>query len=531
MSDSIAEVTPFPGLQSLDSLETEICDLAARIAVATCTWLKLLADFDRREGWRRSGCRSAAQWLSWRCGLSLAAAYEHIRVARALVGLPRIAAEFGAGRLSYSKVRALTRIAGTEPVDAAAEEDLLVLAKSSTAAQLDRLASGCVRARAAGDARHTMRRQLRWWYDDDGSLVIRGRLAAEEGAVFVAALEAAMDRLHKRNSMAAGADRTGADRTGADRTGADRTGADRTGADRTGADSARDGRPHSSAEESSARSGPTPSCPWPPLHRAAVAADALVLMAETLLTHTPAFANSSDKYRVLVHVDASTLAGPAPAAADASSTATGGAQSGSSSGTQCRLDDGHPLSPETARRLACDASVVGLIRSGQRDVLSIGDATRFPSSATARAVRIRDDNTCVAPSCTTRRGLQIHHVRHWAQGGATRLDNLVLVCRFHHWLVHEGGFNVTSGRQGYTFHRPDGSSIDASPGLAVVDDPTDGLDVTDVKSILRRATATFDGGGEGTLTPPWWSGDPLELDYAVSVVLDAQERRWIRLAA
>ena len=323
MSDSIAEVTPFPGLRSLDSLETEICDLAARIAVATCTWLKLLADFDKREGWRRSGCRSAAQWLSWRCGSSLAAAYEHIRVGRALVGLPRIEAEFGAGRLSYSKVRALTRIAGTEPVDVAAEEDLLVLAKSSTAAQLDRLASGCVRARAAGDARHTMRRQLRWWYDDDGSLVIRGRLAAEEGAVFVAALEAAMDRLHKRNAMADCADRTGADRTGADR----------TGADRTGADSARDGRQHSSAEESSARSGPTPSCPWPPLHRAAVAADALVLMAETLLTHTPAFANSSDKYRVLVHVDASSLAGPAPAASNASSTATGAAQSGTTPGS------------------------------------------------------------------------------------------------------------------------------------------------------------------------------------------------------
>lgn len=95
----------------LESLESRICAGAARIAATTSQWLRLVVEFDRREGWRASGCRSTAQWLSWRCGMSLATAYEHLRVGRVLERLPRIAEEFAAGRLSYSKVRALTRIA------------------------------------------------------------------------------------------------------------------------------------------------------------------------------------------------------------------------------------------------------------------------------------------------------------------------------------------------------------------------------------------------------------------------------------
>jgi hypothetical protein len=95
----------------LERLESEICELAGHLTAATCRFLVLLGDFDARGGWASWQMRSCAQWLSWKCQMSSGTAREHVRVARALQTLPVITAEFAAARLSYSKVRALTRIA------------------------------------------------------------------------------------------------------------------------------------------------------------------------------------------------------------------------------------------------------------------------------------------------------------------------------------------------------------------------------------------------------------------------------------
>lgn len=230
-------------------------------------------------------------------------------------------------------------------------------------------------------------------------------------------------------------------------------------------------RSDSSAEES--RSGQTAASAVPPSdtppavphrHRGALAADALVLMAETLLANTPAFLNSADKYRVIVHLNPA--AGPGmftPAAAIPS------ADEGTprpAPHQAAHLDDGIPLAPETADRLACEATVTNLHIGGDGQVHGLGDPTRFPRAATARAVRIRAHHACQAPGCTTRHGLQIHHVRHWCHGGETSLANLVLICRFHHWLVHEGG-HTFAARPGATFgfYRPDGTEVPATPSL------------------------------------------------------------------
>ena len=96
----------------------------------------------------------------------------------------------------------------------------------------------------------------------------------------------------------------------------------------------------------------------------------------------------------------------------------------------CELEDGSALSPETARRLACDASVV---QNGRK--------TRTIPPALRRALRARDRG-CRFPGCENRRFLDAHHVHHWAKGGETTADNLVLLCRRHHRLVHEGGWHV-----------------------------------------------------------------------------------------
>src|SRR5689334_1386256 len=106
--------TEHPAGSPLPELAWAIAARAVRLAAATAARLRLVAEFDERDGWFGGGLRSCAEWLAWQCGLAPGTAREHVRVARALRGLPRIEAAFGAGRLSYAKVRALTRIAAAD---------------------------------------------------------------------------------------------------------------------------------------------------------------------------------------------------------------------------------------------------------------------------------------------------------------------------------------------------------------------------------------------------------------------------------
>jgi len=123
----------------LERIEAELTELAGHLAAAECRWLQLVAAYDRREGWKSWGCRSCAQWLSWRCGLGRRAAYEKLRVAHALDEFPLVREAFAAGRLSYSKARALTRVASERT-----EAELVQVAEHATAAHLESIAGGYV---------------------------------------------------------------------------------------------------------------------------------------------------------------------------------------------------------------------------------------------------------------------------------------------------------------------------------------------------------------------------------------------------
>ena len=120
-----------------------------RLAAATAAWLRLVAEFDERGGWHGVGINSCAHWLAWQCGMAPVTAREHVRVARALRGLPRIAAAFAGGRLSYAKVRALTRIAAAD-CEAALLEFALVGDRVADRAVLPGLAARRRRRRATG---------------------------------------------------------------------------------------------------------------------------------------------------------------------------------------------------------------------------------------------------------------------------------------------------------------------------------------------------------------------------------------------
>ena len=162
-------------LTRADALEREITDLCAQINAASFRLLQLISELDDQAPWGAWGLQSCAHWLNWRCGISLNAAREKVRVAHALKSLPAISSNFENGQLSFSKVRALTRIA-----DDANEAELLELAFHATAAQVEKLVRayrlvGRLAERENAMAQHAAR-ELNYYFDEDGSLVIRARL-------------------------------------------------------------------------------------------------------------------------------------------------------------------------------------------------------------------------------------------------------------------------------------------------------------------------------------------------------------------
>src|SRR5438132_3902263 len=167
--------------RALDQLGAEIAALSAHLDAATAHLLDLIRKFDMHAGWH-TGFRSCAHWLNWRVGLDLGAARERVRVARALGTLPLLAQALAKGELSYAKVRALTRVATPET-----EARLLAVGRAGTAAHVERIVRGwrCVDRRAeAREAkrRHTSR-ALRVYQDEDGMVVLKGRLEPEVGAL------------------------------------------------------------------------------------------------------------------------------------------------------------------------------------------------------------------------------------------------------------------------------------------------------------------------------------------------------------
>jgi hypothetical protein len=187
------EVQP---LQSLDDLEEEIVILAAHIHAAEHRMLTLVAEFDRRRGWELGGHRSCAHWLAFRTGYDLGACRERVRAARALTKLPETSASMRRGELSFSAVRALTRVATPEN-----EADLLDLARGCTTAQLERMVRGFKLGSRQSEAdrereRHESR-SFSVFPDDDGMYAVNGRLTPETGALLLRAVEAASDALYR----------------------------------------------------------------------------------------------------------------------------------------------------------------------------------------------------------------------------------------------------------------------------------------------------------------------------------------------
>lgn len=366
-----------------EALGDEITELFGFITAATYELLVLIREFDQQKLWELDGVCSCAHWLNWKCGIGMNAAREKVRVANELAALPGISEAFSMGTISYSKARAMTRVATPEN-----EDFLMKIARHGTAYHVETVVRGYRRAKQLNDAESANRqfrsRSLDYHYDDDGSLVLKGRLPAEVGAMLIKALDEAVDLANSEQDVSA---------------------------------------------ETPVESRPT---------FAARRADALARITESYLESGDQPSSSADRYQVMVHVSAETLTPDVSAETSASES--------------CYIEDGPHVSAETAQRLCCDRSISRLVEDRHGTPLTIGRKSRVIPPSMRRALRARDKG-CRFPGCTHTYSIDGHHIRHWANGGETSLDNLVLLCRRHHRLVHEGGFGCEREPGGRIFFR------------------------------------------------------------------------------
>jgi hypothetical protein len=433
----------------IERLEAELCELAAHLEAGMARWISLVAEYDRRGGWSECwGVRSTAEWIAWRCSCSPRAAREHVRVARALRELPKIREMFASGELSYSKVRPLTRVAAVE-----SEADLIQIARDATASQLERMLHAFERSTVQEANQADQQRELSWLWGSDGCLHLKARVPAEEGRALLVALEAARAQIREQ---------------------------ERAGREEDGS-----AEPQDASLEKHADVAPDGQIL---LGRVARNADALSLMCESFMAKGSGERPGPERQHVVVHIDAETLARDGE---------------GRSS-----LDDGPSISPETARRLGCDGSLQAITKRG-RKVLCVGRKTRAVSPAMNMALRERDKH-CRFPGCENRRWVDSHHIVHWARGGETSLENLVLLCRRHHRLVHEGAFSVA--------RRPDGELVFRNPqGKRLVNSPKPAPG--DHREVRRRnRTAGLEIGAETILHG---TGERMNLAGCVDAVIDA----------
>jgi len=455
-----------------ERLGAEITELCSYIYAAEHRLLTLLRKFDEQKGWGWLGFHSCAHWLNFKCGIDMNTARERVRVALALGKLPKIDARFATGALSYSKVRAMTRIA-----DESNEDYLLMIAKHGTAYHVEKLVSKYRRVLRLQDAEAACKaydnRRLDYHYDCDGCLVIKGRFPAEQGALIVKALEMAMEK----------------DFAGAPH-----------GRDRGHGPLLQDGVDDSATNVSAETSEETE-----PLPIATRRADALAEVAETYMNSEPVPNASADRYQVVIHV-----VGTGSATTDRAHGALlqdGPHVSAETSTEFTHIEDGPHVSAETSRRIACDCSVLGIREDEDGEPLSIGRKTRSIPPAMRRALRIRDGG-CRFPGCTNDRFVDGHHIQHWADGGETSLDNLVLLCRRHHHLVHEGGFTCEKTNDGEVFFQDQQNA--QLPKWAILPAISD----KDINAWFDRKL--FEGGTEPeACAAHWYAGERMDWNLAV----------------
>lgn len=436
--------------QRSEHLGDEITELYGLITAATYKLLVKIRQYDEGGYWEQAGLCSCAHWLNWKCGIGMNAAREKVRVARALGDLPKISTAFRQGKLSYSKVRAMTRVANQDN-----EDFLLMIGRHGTAHHVETLLRGYRRAERLNDSDTAQQqndsRAFNYHWDDDGSLVFNGRLPAEVGAMLLKALQSAVDHREVCPEGATTAETSDASEL---------------------------------SEAISQRR-----------------ADAVAEMAESYLRVGPAKSSSADRYQVMVHVHPESTTN-----AEASTSIA-------------HIEDGPDVTAETSQRICCDTSISKMIEDESGNCLSIGRKSRVIPPAMRRALKARDRN-CRFPGCTHQHFIDGHHIRHWADGGETSLDNLVQLCRHHHRLVHEGGFGCERNEGGdVVFRDRENKVIPETGGTSRYR----GNIIAGMEDILE------DHHIDAQTVVPEWHGETMDTHLAVGMLWDISRSRSERM--
>ena len=311
----------------INELESEIVSLYAHLCAEEYQFLVKLREFDLRQGWRAYHFNHCAEWLNMKCGISLSTGREKLRVAKALFFLPHISGAYQNGELSYSKVRAMTRVA-TEIT----EQELLGYARKATASQVDQHCAGLRNVQRKFSTPSANRahdqRKLRVTPTLDGRFLLNGELPEESARLVLKALELCMARALREEDPSA--------------------------------------EDLEELENPSAEGMPVWDSEDPAAQRAAAVkrdqqnADALVdLSREYLAGGTERKTSTADHYQVLVHVDEAALRG------------------------QPNTDSKSDLPIETVRRLCCDGSVVAVTESKASSAVKVRVPTEAPNRANA----------------------------------------------------------------------------------------------------------------------------------------------------
>ncbi len=330
------------------------------------------------------------------------------------------------------------------------EAKLLEVALVATGAQLERICRGYRRALAPDEALAPEERSVRRRDLPGGMVKLEIVLAPDEADLVLRALDRGREVVHGREQTDVSAETR----------------------------KRNDVRQDVSAETSA------PGSTWPSR------ADGMVALAENFLAGNPATGNGGERFQVMVHVDQDPLAPDGVLSAS--------------------LDDGTRVSAETFRRIACDCGVVAVAGDGAG--LNIGRRARSIPPAIRRALALRDRG-CRFPGCTHTRFLHGHHIQHWLHGGETSVDNLVLLCTFHHHLVHEGLWTVARGEDGeLAFTAPEGRALQAEPPRQMVQGVLESLHEW-------AKDRGLDIGADSNL--PLWDGTRPDYDWAVGALLRA----------
>jgi hypothetical protein len=428
--------TPNRSLREMpvDELGKRIVDHSGRLAASMSRWLVMVGHFDALQGHLVFGLASTAQWLSHTCGIAHRTAVEHVRVARALLLHPRLAEEMGAGRLSFSQVRTISRVAG--PGEDRLVEDLIGVARRGTVAQLEVVVRG-LRTVDHNDKDTDPGEYVKYSWTDDSRWQLTARLDPERGSPVGAAIEAIMTR---------------------------------------------DGCSPTDALTRLAEIG------------LAALADATNPNRELRGDERAAVVIHLDAARVPPHAAQRDQA-PAPRSAerDPDSPQRDPGEVPVVGRPYARIAGGPGLPDRVVLRLLCEGRIRTVLHDKTSNVLDVGRSHRLVTDRQYRALLARQHGHCAHPGCPNIKNLHAHHRIHWIQGGRTDLANLLLLCERHHVAHHAGEFEIFPDGPGrFRFVSSKGHNLSA-PHRAPANADTRLLEDEYARLAADAATTKWDG--------------------------------------